>query len=188
MYFELTAKTSKSFNHSFFDAEVMGLDPTAIGPLTFNIGTGSIEKVSNLRDKHNLKESYTSDYEPTGYQEIQCQTIKMVLQMVLTLPVKLLSTISDNGQKITTMAMLQIGLQIELKEVTQMSEDITRWIACDKCGDSAQAMWLIKMVAGELYFCGHHKNAFEEGLAKVSYEMIQLNKVEEPTQQLVKAE
>jgi hypothetical protein len=69
-----------------------------------------------------------------------------------------------------------------------MSEDITRWIACDKCGDSAQAMWLIKMVVGELYFCGHHKNAFEEGLAKVSYEMIQLNKVEEPTQQLVKAE
>jgi len=38
-----------------------------MGPLTFNIGTGSIEKVSNLRDKHNLRESYTSDYEPTGY-------------------------------------------------------------------------------------------------------------------------
>jgi len=69
-----------------------------------------------------------------------------------------------------------------------MNEDVTRWIACDKCGDSAQAMWLIKMVAGELYFCGHHKNAFEEGLAKVSYEMIQLNKVEEPTPQLVEAE
>ena len=69
-----------------------------------------------------------------------------------------------------------------------MTEDLNRWIACDKCGDSAQAMWLIKMVAGELYFCGHHKNKFEEGLAKVSYEMIQLNKVEEPTQQLVEAE
>ena len=69
-----------------------------------------------------------------------------------------------------------------------MTEDLTRWIACDKCGDSAQAMWLIKMVAGELYFCGHHKNKFEEGLAKVSYEMIQLNKVEEPTQELVEAE
>jgi hypothetical protein len=69
-----------------------------------------------------------------------------------------------------------------------VTEDLTRWIACDKCGDSAQAMWLIKMVAGELYFCGHHKNKFEEGLAKVSYEMIQLNKVEEPTQELVEAE
>jgi hypothetical protein len=33
--------------------------------LTFNIGTGSIEKVSMIRDKHNLVESYTSDYEPT---------------------------------------------------------------------------------------------------------------------------
>jgi hypothetical protein len=38
-----------------------------IAPLTFNIGTGSIEKVSRIRDKYNLKESYTSDYEPTGY-------------------------------------------------------------------------------------------------------------------------
>ena len=188
MYFELTAKTSKSFNHSFWDAEVMGLDPTAIGPLTFNIGTGSIEKVSNLRDKHNLRESYASDYEPTGYQEIRCQTIEMVLQMALTLPVKLLLTILDNGQRLMTMAMLQIGLQIVQKGEMHVTEDLTRWIACDKCGDSAQAMWLIKMVAGELYFCGHHKNAFEEGLAKVSYEMIQLNKVEEPTQQLVEAE
>ena len=70
MYFELEAKTLKSFNHSFFDAEVMGLDPTVVGPLTFNIGTGSIEKVSNLRDKHNLTEVYVSEYEKTGYQEI----------------------------------------------------------------------------------------------------------------------
>jgi hypothetical protein len=38
-----------------------------IGPLTFNIGTGSIEKVSRLRDKFNLIEAYTSEYEPTGY-------------------------------------------------------------------------------------------------------------------------
>jgi hypothetical protein len=45
----------------------MGLDPQALTPLTFNIGTGSIEKVSRIRDKYNLIESYTSDYEPTGY-------------------------------------------------------------------------------------------------------------------------
>jgi hypothetical protein len=37
-------------------------------PLTFNIGTGSIEKVSRLRDKFNLIESYVADVEPTGYQ------------------------------------------------------------------------------------------------------------------------
>jgi hypothetical protein len=35
--------------------------------LTFNIGTGSIEKVSRLRDKYNLTESYVSDHETTGY-------------------------------------------------------------------------------------------------------------------------
>ncbi len=38
----------------------MGLDPQALTPLTFNIGTGSIEKVSRIRDKYNLTESYTS--------------------------------------------------------------------------------------------------------------------------------
>jgi len=53
------------------------------------------------------------------------------------------------------------------------------WIPCDKCGDSAQAKWIIKLVEGELYFCGHHKNKYEAGLAKVSYEMIELDKVEE---------
>jgi hypothetical protein len=36
-------------------------------PLTFNVGTGSIEKVSRIRDKYNLKESYWSDREATGY-------------------------------------------------------------------------------------------------------------------------
>lgn len=59
-----------------------------------------------------------------------------------------------------------------------MTEDLTRWIACDKC-QTAQAMWLIKLVEGELYFCGHHKNKFEEALDKVAYEMIELNKTEE---------
>jgi len=36
-------------------------------PLTFNIGTGSIEKVSRIRDKFNLTETYVSEYEETGY-------------------------------------------------------------------------------------------------------------------------
>ncbi len=67
MYFELTAPTQVALNGAIWEAETIGLDPLRIGPLTFNIGTGSIEKVSRLRDKFNLKETYTSDYEPTGY-------------------------------------------------------------------------------------------------------------------------
>lgn len=67
MYFELTAPSQLAFAKAFWDAELIGLDPQRISSLTFNIGTGSIEKVSNIRDKYNLTETYTSDYEPTGY-------------------------------------------------------------------------------------------------------------------------
>lgn len=67
-----------------------------------------------------------------------------------------------------------------------MSEDLTRWIACDKCGDSAQAKWQIKLINGELYFCGHHKNKWAETLAKVSYDMVELHTQKE--EQLVEAE
>jgi hypothetical protein len=65
MYFELTAPSRLSMEMAYWDAQMIGLDPTAMSPLTFNIGTGSIEKVSRIRDKYNLIESYTSDYEPT---------------------------------------------------------------------------------------------------------------------------
>ena len=67
MYFELTAPNQIALQRAFWSAEMMGLDPLLIAPLTFNIGTGNIEKVSRLRDKFDLVESYTSDYEPTGY-------------------------------------------------------------------------------------------------------------------------
>lgn len=67
MYFELTAPSQVAFKRAIWDASMTGLDPQEIAPLTFNIGTGSIEKVSRIRDKYNLIESYTSDYEPTGY-------------------------------------------------------------------------------------------------------------------------
>lgn len=68
MYFELTAKDERSLRLSFWEAEVMGLDPEYTSQaLTFSVGTGSIEKVSNIRDKYNLKETYWSDVEPTGY-------------------------------------------------------------------------------------------------------------------------
>jgi hypothetical protein len=67
MYFELTAPNQVAFARATWEAELIGLDPEAMTPLTFNIGTGSIEKVSRLRDKFNLIESYVADVEPTGY-------------------------------------------------------------------------------------------------------------------------
>jgi hypothetical protein len=67
MYFELTAPNQVAFARATWDAELLGLDPQQIGPLTFNIGTGSIEKVSLIRDKFNLTETYVSEYEQTGY-------------------------------------------------------------------------------------------------------------------------
>lgn len=67
MYFELTAPSQVAFARATWDAELLGLDPQQIAPLTFNIGTGSIEKVSRIRDKYNLTESYVSEYESTGY-------------------------------------------------------------------------------------------------------------------------
>jgi len=70
MYFELTAPNQLALQRAYWAAEVMGLDPQLIKSLTFNIGTGSIEKVSSIRDKYNLKETYVSDYEPTGYRGI----------------------------------------------------------------------------------------------------------------------
>jgi dTDP-D-glucose 4,6-dehydratase len=41
---------------------------------------------------------------------------------------------------------------------------------CDRCG--AQAFVLVKGVAGELYFCGHHYAKNEKALIKFSYEII----------------
>lgn len=57
------------------------------------------------------------------------------------------------------------------------------WIGCDKC-NSAQALYQIKLLTGELYFCGHHYNEFKEALDKVSYEVVELIQEE----QLEKAE
>jgi hypothetical protein len=67
------------------------------------------------------------------------------------------------------------------------TEDLTRWIGCDQCA-TAQAMYLIKLVDGELFFCHHHYNKNKEGLDKVSYEVIDLNKIEEAVPILETAE
>jgi hypothetical protein len=57
-----------AFARAIWDAEIIGLDPEEMGSLTFNIGTGSIEKVTRLREKHNLKLIHESDSEQTGYR------------------------------------------------------------------------------------------------------------------------
>ena len=63
---------------------------------------------------------------------------------------------------------------------------LNEWIGCDQCG-SAQALYLVKLMDGQLAFCGHHFNLNKEALDKVSYEVIELNKTEE-TVELEKAE
>jgi len=68
MYIELTAPDRLSMEMAYWDAQILGLDPTALSPLTFSIGTGNIEKVSRIRDKHNLSITHESNYEPTGYR------------------------------------------------------------------------------------------------------------------------
>jgi hypothetical protein len=59
---------------------------------------------------------------------------------------------------------------------------MTEWIGCDKCNSVVPAMYLIKMVSGELAFCGHHFNKFKPDLDKIAYEVIELNKKEEAPQ------
>jgi hypothetical protein len=68
MYFELTAPSQVAFARAIWDAEIIGLDPEDMGSLTFNIGTGSIEKVTRLREKYNLRLIHESDSEQTGYR------------------------------------------------------------------------------------------------------------------------
>ncbi len=68
MYFELTAPDRLSLEMAYWDAQITGLDPEFMPPLTFNVGTGSIDKVCRIRDKYNLSESFWSDREATGYK------------------------------------------------------------------------------------------------------------------------
>lgn len=60
-------------------------------------------------------------------------------------------------------------------------------ITCDSCGPAVTASYLIKLIDGELSFCGHHYRKNQEALDKLAFEVIELNKVEETTQ-LEKAE
>lgn len=57
------------------------------------------------------------------------------------------------------------------------SEDLNRWIKCDSC--SAQALWLARGTAGELFFCGHHRNKYKDTLDGWAYEIVDLDRKEE---------
>lgn len=61
------------------------------------------------------------------------------------------------------------------------SEDLNRWIGCDQCA-TAQALYLVRLVEGELAFCGHHYAKNKEALDKVAFEIVELNKKEEVPQ------
>jgi hypothetical protein len=64
---------------------------------------------------------------------------------------------------------------------------MNEWIGCDKCNSVVPAMYLVKLLSGELAFCGHHYNKYKANLDTIAYEMIELNKTEE-VPQLEKAE
>lgn len=66
MYFELTAPNRLSMERAYWEAELLGLDPEVMTSLTFNIGTGNIEKVTRLCEKYNLT-NYMADSITTGY-------------------------------------------------------------------------------------------------------------------------
>ena len=68
MFYKLKSNNWKAFNFCLFEAEVAGLAPDTIdtNSLTFEIGTGSIEKVSRLVKKHKLEILAERDY---GYAE-----------------------------------------------------------------------------------------------------------------------
>jgi hypothetical protein len=74
---------------AYWDAQMMGLDPQELAPLTFNIGTGSIEKVSRIRDKYNLTESYT-------YQDGFEDGVKFAREVIIN-NIRLWAETSDDG-------------------------------------------------------------------------------------------
>lgn len=47
---------------------------------------------------------------------------------------------------------------------------LTRADRCDRC--PAQAFVVVKLMNGELYFCGHHYAKHEKELDKVAYEVV----------------
>lgn len=72
MYYKLKANTVTAFQHSIWDADLLGLDPDTkdTKSLTFEIGTGNIEKVVKLIKKHKLNILSELDYAPNEMSSI----------------------------------------------------------------------------------------------------------------------
>lgn len=68
MYYQLRSNDSSTFKQAYWSAEIAGLDPTWLGDMVFDIGTGQIEKVSALISKYKLDILVESSHEPTGYR------------------------------------------------------------------------------------------------------------------------
>jgi hypothetical protein len=66
-------------------------------------------------------------------------------------------------------------------------DELTKWIGCDS-SCPAQAMYMVKLIDGELAFCGHHYTKHKGVLDEKAYEVIELNKMEEAIPQLETAE
>ena len=66
MYYKLKARSYSAFNASILDADMAGLDPDVFDKinLTYEIGTGNIEKVGRLISKHKLDILMETDYAP----------------------------------------------------------------------------------------------------------------------------
>jgi len=47
------------------------------------------------------------------------------------------------------------------------------WVPCDSCR-IAQAIWKVTGTSGDLFFCGHHKNKMEVGLAAWANEFVEI--------------
>jgi hypothetical protein len=64
MFYKLKANSNVAYHRASWDAEVMGLDPDSHDQkaLTFEIGTGNIEKVSKLINTHKLTVLNEKDY------------------------------------------------------------------------------------------------------------------------------
>lgn len=67
--------------------------------------------------------------------------------------------------------MMNMTIDQEVEEVVPSKEYVLGPIdRCDQC--SAEALVLVKGVAGELMFCGHHYNKNEAALVNFAYEVI----------------
>ena len=79
MYYKLKADSAKAFQFSIWDAEVGGLDPDSCNAeaLTFEIGTGNIEKVSRLISKHQLKVLIETSHMPNEYSYLYERTFNV---------------------------------------------------------------------------------------------------------------